>query len=490
MVPIDPRSLTREQRRKVITSKMFLKEKFLSTGEFDKLKSRLVAGGHRQDRRQYEEWEITSPTVSMASVYMISAIAAMEQRRVMTIDVGNAYLNANMSRDIFMKIDPVYSRFKDIDGSIIVKLEKALYGCVESSQLWYDNLTNKLKSLGFSPNSKDPCVLNKACRHNIQLTVAIYVDDLLCCCKEEDGLKWLAQALRDEYTDIQVNEGSLHSYLGQTFDFSQPGKVRITMEGYVQDLLTLYEVDHYAATPALSNLFTVKPDSPKLDQAASDEFHSRVAKLLYLAKRVRPDILTAVIFLSTRVKCATREDHDKLNRVLGYLNSTYDMGLILEAHTSLQIISYVDASFAVHADMRSHSGGVITLGKGAIWSKSARQKLNTKSSTEAEFVAASDLCSQVLWTREFIAEQGHKVGPAVLYQDNLSAVKLAENGASSAERTRHIAICFFWLKDRVDAGELTIVYCPTADMVADLLTKPLQGEAFRRLRRQLLNWEE
>ena len=93
MVPIDPRSLTRQQRRKVITSKMFLKEKFLSTGEFDKLKSRLVAGGHRQDRRQYAEWEITSPTVSMASVYMISAIAAMEQRRVMTIDVGNAYLN-------------------------------------------------------------------------------------------------------------------------------------------------------------------------------------------------------------------------------------------------------------------------------------------------------------------------------------------------------------------------------------------------------------
>ena len=253
--------------------------------------------------------------------------------------------------DLLAKVDPVYSRFKDIDGSIIVKLEKALYGCVESSQLWYDNITNKLKSLGFSPYSKGPCVLNKAFRHNIQLTVAIYVDDLLSCCKEEDGLKWLAQALRDEYADIQVNEGSLHSYLDQTFDFSQPGKVRITMEGYVQDLLTLYKVDHSAATPALSNLFAVKPDSPILGQAESDEFHSRVAKLLYLAKRVRPDILTAVIFLSTRVKTATVDDKMKLERVLGYLNATYDMGLILEAQKSLQIISYVDASFAVHADM-------------------------------------------------------------------------------------------------------------------------------------------
>ncbi len=109
-----------------------------------------------------------------------------------------------------------------------------------------------------------------------------------------------------------------------------------------------------------------------------------------------------MIFHSTRVKCATREDHYKLDRALGYLHSTYDTGLILEAHKSLQIISYVDVSIAVHADMRSHSGCIITLGRGAIWSKSARQKLNTKkSSTEAEFVEASDLCSQVLWTREF-----------------------------------------------------------------------------------------
>ena len=94
------------------------------------------------------------------------------------------------------------------------------------------------------------------------------------------------------------------------------------MEGYVQDLLTFYKVDHYAATPSLSNLFSVKPDSPKLDKVASDGFHSRVAKLLYLAKRVSPDIITCVIFLSIRVKCATRANVDKLYRVLGYLNST------------------------------------------------------------------------------------------------------------------------------------------------------------------------
>ena len=159
---------------------------------------------------------------------------------------------------------------------------------MESSQLWYDNLRNKLKTIGFTENAKDPCVFNKCFRPSVQLTIAIYVDDLLCTCKHEEGLNWFAQALRDEYTDIQVNEGHLHSYLGQTFDFSLPGKVKITMEGYIQDLLTLYEVDHYSATPALSNLFVVAPESPRLSPPQSDDFHSRVAKLLYLAKRVRP----------------------------------------------------------------------------------------------------------------------------------------------------------------------------------------------------------
>ena len=85
---------------------MFLKEKFLSTGEFAKMKAQLVAGGHRQDRRMYEDWEITSPTVSMSAVYMIAAIGAMQGRHLMTIDVGNANLNAKMNREVCIKIDP------------------------------------------------------------------------------------------------------------------------------------------------------------------------------------------------------------------------------------------------------------------------------------------------------------------------------------------------------------------------------------------------
>ena len=111
----------------------------------------------------------------------------------------------------------------------------------------------------------------------------------------------------------------------------------------------------------------------------------------------------------------------------------------------------------------------------------------TKSSTEAELVALSDNLSQVIWTRDFLADQGYHMAAARVYQDNMSTIALAEKGRSTAERTRHINIRYFFVKDRVEAGEIKIEYCPTKDMLADVLTKPLQGNNFCELRDQLLN---
>jgi hypothetical protein len=162
--------------------------------------------------------------------------------------------------------------------------------------------------------------------------------------------------------------------------------------------------------------------------------------------------------------------------------------MILEPDKILQAYGWIDASFAVHEDMKSHTGAVIGIGKGPFWAKSSTQKLMTKSSTEAELVGVSDAAGQLLWTREFLLSQGHSVGPAVLYQDNQSTIALLNNGKSNSERTRHVAIRYFFLKDRIDREEIRAEYLNTGDMIADILTKPLQGEHFTRLRSLLLNW--
>ena len=140
---------------------------------------------------------------------------------------------------------------------------------------------------------------------------------------------------------------------------------------------------------------------------------------------------------------------------------------------------WADAAYAVRTDMKSQSGGTLSLGTGCAISQSKKQGLNTKSSTEAELVAADDIMSQLIWTKNFLVHQEFKASKTILYQDNKSAILLEKNGAaSSSKRTRHINVRYFFIADRQSAGELTVEYCETAKMVADYFTKPLQGKQF------------
>jgi hypothetical protein len=138
--------------------------------------------------------------------------------------------------------------------------------------------------------------------------------------------------------------------------------------------------------------------------------------------------------------------------------------------------------------MRSHSGIIMTLGKGVAYSTSCKQNINTKSSTEVELVAIDDAMGQVLWTRHFLAAQGLSVPTTTIYQDNKSTILLAENGStSSSKRTRHLDVRYYFVTDKVKNGEVKIAYCPTKDMLGDFFTKPLQGSAFIKMRENILN---
>ena len=258
------------------------------------------------------------------------------------------------------------------------------------------------------------------------------------------------------------------------------------MIGYTTDLLEEYKVTEKRVTPAAEGLFEISDSLDRLPDAASKIFHSRVAKLLYLALRVRPDILLAVSFLSTRVTKSTQEDWEKLARVLKYINMTADLGIILRAEEGLQIRGHIDASFAVHMDMKGHSGAMITVGTGPVSVSSKKQGLVTKSSTEAELVALSDMLSMVIWTREFLQEQGYAMATGIIYQDNKSTIAMANRGTSNSPRTRHISIRYFFVKDRIDSGEVVIEHMGTEHMLADGMTKPLQGEQFRAWRRGVM----
>ena len=138
--------------------------------------------------------------------------------------------------------------------------------------------------------------------------------------------------------------------------------------------------------------------------------------------------------------------------------------------------------------MRGHTGLMMTFGQGAVYARSLKQKLNTKSSTEGEVVGADDVLPQVIWTNYFLKSQGYKIKDTIMYQDNKSAILMEKNGKfSCSKRTKHINVRYFFIKDRIQNGELNIKYCPTEEMVADYFTKPLQGVQFLKFRKLILN---
>ena len=167
-----------------------------------------------------------------------------------------------------------------------------------------------------------------------------------------------------------------------------------------------------------------------------------------------------------------------------YIRGTQNLGATFKVHEPIHVIAYIDASFAIHPHMKSHTGCVITLGKGAIYAKSGTQRLMTKSSSEAELVALSHSANQVLWTRNFLRCQGHHQPPALIHQDNQSTIQLIRNGRSNSECTRHVDIRYYFLHHRMSTSDIDIQYLPTKEMIADILTKPLQVELFRKLRKE------
>jgi hypothetical protein len=236
-------------------------------------------------------------------------------------------------------------------------------------------------------------------------------------------------------------------------------------------------------SPAPDNLFTIDEDCEKLPEDMAADFHTIAAKILYMMKRARPNTCLSVAFLSTRVRAPDRDDWEKLRHLVEYLRKDNIRPLVLGANNDGLLMWYVDALFAVHPNMRGHTGGGLTLGRGFPISASTKQKLNTRSLTESELVGVDDMMPIILWTCYFLLAQGYGIIQNLLLQDNKSAILLEHNGkASSSKHTRHINIRYFFVCDRVNMKEITVYWCPTKEMVADFWTKPLQGSHFRKLR--------
>jgi hypothetical protein len=192
---------------------------------------------------------------------------------------------------------------------------------------------------------------------------------------------------------ITFTRGKKLEYLSMLLGYTKTGVVKIDMQDYVKKVLIEMpdDMDGTASSPVAAYLFHIQDGIEALEKDNREFFHAMVAKLLFLCKRGRPDIQTAIAFLCTRIQAPTRHDYNKLSRVIKYLQGTEQLILRLSANNLNIIKWWVDALYGVHYDMKSHTSGVMSLGTGAAYLTSKKQKLNTKSSTEAELVGVDNV---------------------------------------------------------------------------------------------------
>ena len=503
--PIKVEELTQKERLKAMESLLFVVEK-----RDGRVKARFCANGSTQ-REYTDRDESASPTVMTESIFITSTIDAKQNRDVMTCDIPNAFVQtdieeAMVGQRIIMKIrgalvtiltEMDYEKYGDFvtiekgQPVLYVVMSKALYGMIQSSILYYRKFRNDIEQIGFEVNPYDPCVANRTIEGS-QQTVCWHVDDLksshVLARVNDKFLEWL----NDKYGDIvevKATRGKKHDYLAMFITFKD-GKVIIDMVYYVEKMIQEFPVvlKKGVKCPWTERLFKVDEHAAALEHDKAKTFHTFVMKGMFLSKRSRQDIQPCIVFLATRVRAPTTQDWQKLVRMMSFLAETKNDVLTLEADDDQSNEYWIDAAFAVHPDYRSHTGAIQTLGKGAISSISTKQKVNSRSSTEAELIGIDDVISKVLWSKRFIEAQGFPLKSTIVYRDNTSSMKLEANGrASASKRTRHFNIKYFYITDLIQRKEFQLKYCPTDQMMADYFTKPLVGKKFDEMRSFVLN---
>ena len=507
--PVHVDDLTKLEKERAMESLIFLVEK-----RDGRVKARTCANGSTQ-RTYVNRDEAASPTASTESILITATLDAKQERDVMTCDIPNAFVQtdipiADVGERVVMKIrgalvdmllelaPEVYTPYVTMENGqkvLYVICLKALYGMLVSSMLYYKKFRKDIEEVGYEVNPYDPCVANKKI-NGMQHTLLWHVDDVKASHIDEkvndQFLEWL-NIKYGELAPVTATRGKVHDYLGMKLDFQTAGVAKINMVDYAKAMVNDFpeELTSNGAYPWTEKLFQIDKDSPALKESKRELLHTFVMRGMFLCKRARQDIQPGIAFLATRVREATDQDWSKLKRLMAYLKATQDVILTLEADDEQTIYWHVDASFAVHEDYKSHTGATFSLGKGVISSICTKQKVNTRSSTEAELVGVDDVISKILWSKRFIEAQGHKVKMCVIYRDNTSSMKLEKNGrASASKRTRHFNIKYFYITDLIKRDEVTVEYCPTDEMTADYMTKPTVGQKFTKFRNRIMNMND
>jgi hypothetical protein len=475
--------IPQQYKKSIIPVHMFLKDKFKANGSFDKSKARMVMNGNLQNVEQVGD--TTSPTVNPISVMTQLNIAATQTASVIgAFDVKTAFLKTPTRKDKpiytcipkdivkhWITLYPKLQKYVNKNGNIYAKLNKYLYGLQESSKEFNHFIDKHLKEMNFRTNKADKCLYMKDTEDGL-ITLSIHVDDMLVVAPNKSQLTKFENEI-SKHVELVCQYHNV-SYLGMLINRQQNGDIKVTQQGFIKDILKKCNYEHLSkppSTPASSTLTDIDDSSPKLKDKS--KFQSLIMSLMYLARFTRPDILMPVSYLSTRSNDPTEEDYQKLLRVVRYLSGTKSVGIVFKHNIPISPKVYADASHGLHTTGHGQGGIAITLGSGTIYCRSFKIKSITRSSSESELFTVEDASTFVVWLKTLLLDLGIDIlDPIPVFQDNKSTIIMAIQGGNF-KRTKHLICKESYVRERLLAGDMRLLYLPTSQMPADMLTKPM-----------------
>ena len=461
-----------------------------------KWKGRICIMGNFAPENWYEFAEKVSYMATSPSIKIFIHVSAKFKFVIGVTDIPGAYLNAilrhpyftkftGMIVEIIIRAHPELKDFLQPDGSILFRVDKALYGLPDSGARWALDLRQYLHSLGFESCLADRNVYRHPDfqGHGIVMLI-VHVDDILMSAATKVALEAVVATFSQRFGDMELKAGNDVPYLGCVISKEDNG-YSMHMAQFIESLGEKFpelkaKPQQYPHGP---EFMKANPPSPPISQKT---YLSLLMSLMWVATKVRTDILFNCSVLASRAKAPTERDYQDVIKVGRYLYSTRHYRLHIEPGP-MQITLSVDASFRSHPDLKGHSGALIQFdGRGVLAGQSNKQKELATSSTHSELIGLqgsideTDFCVQIT---DFL---GIPQGPVPTQQDNQAAGSVAITGGSKHGKLKHVLAKLYRVREAVDLGLIRIVDTRTSDIRADCLTKPIQGAAFHSFVRDTL----
>jgi hypothetical protein len=394
------------------------------------------------------------------------------------MDVKTAFLNGDIEEELYMVQPKGFVDPKNADK--VCKLQRSIYGLKQASRSWNRRFDKVIKDFGFIQTHGEACIYKKVSGSSVAFLI-LYVDDILLIGNDIELLSSVKGYLNKCFSMKDLGEAAYILGIKIYRDRSRR-LIGLSQSTYLDKILKKFRMDESKKgfLPMLPGKVLSKTQGPataeERERMNQIPYASAVGSIMYAMLCTRPDIAHAVSLTSRYQSDPGMEHWTAVKNILKYLKRTKDMFLCYGGDQELVVTSYTDASWNTDPDdSKSQSGYVFILNGAAVSWMSSKQCTVAKSSTESEYIAASEASSEAVWMKRFIVELGvvpSALDPLVIYCDNMGAIANAQEPRSH-KKLKHIKLRFHSIREYIEDGEVKICKVHTDLNVADPLTKAL-----------------